>query len=387
MTTLSELIVFWTAFVLVLGFVIVTCLKQRVIFAKKPRYYFGFLIWGIASVVYFLAVRWIPDLIGLVNYLRGEMVNEYTRSIGWSKVLLLDMCPFLSIFMPVYYGFFPRCKLNKLLASISIFTGSITLYAIKYSPIANFDFQYLFFGIIPNRLYFLMHFNIVVFGMAILLVHYEPFVKIDFIHVMYVGAIYLLYAYVLKLIFSVEYNVTGLVVNDWIINNQSGVMGEYYLAGKIINLTFPNVYGVVIVAFLACCWLVMLLHNCRYQLLVHYYCFWTKKKVVPNSAYFQTPIDHLVSLPDKPQLHYAGRLDFVTFWKAHWQMAWVSHSWWMRGYCLICGVFIFYFPAIVVQYGLQKIYCWLVDYEQIKSSKQPPVAPKLPPIHSKAHEV
>lgn len=78
------------------------------------------------------------------------------------------------------------------------------MYALVYSPQTVVDFEYVFLGIAPNKLYFIMHFNVVALGAVILAADPRRFVLRDFSVVVYLGGVYLLFVYVFKSVFAVE---------------------------------------------------------------------------------------------------------------------------------------------------------------------------------------
>ncbi|MDQ0513761.1 hypothetical protein J2Z62_000199 [Mycoplasmoides fastidiosum] len=227
-------------------------------FALKPKVkYWLFAFWGGIAVIYFVAARWGLDFSNWLNL--SNAAPDYQYSIAYSKVFLLDMCPFLSVFMGLNLIFDKKRKITRQLATISIFTGGITLYALKITSMGPVNAEFIFLGFYPNRLYFLMHYNIVFMGAIILAAYPKKFDTKALFSTVFMGGIYLLYVYLFIRFGNVQWNVTGLSVNDW--SNFAGIPGEYYAAGQILGLDFPNNIGATIGVYIGVTWLISFIHN------------------------------------------------------------------------------------------------------------------------------
>ncbi|WP_391592243.1 DUF5378 family protein [[Mycoplasma] cavipharyngis] len=216
--------------------------------------YCFFLIWSLITLFYFIYFRWSFDY---QNYIDNTFsIGSYQYSVAYSKVYLLDMCPFLSVFFPLGLIFDLKKKIIRQLAVISIFTGSVTLYAIVITETNPITLQYIFLGIEPNRLYFIMHFNLVFMGAMTLAIYRH---KTKIFPTIIIGGLYLLYVYLFVYYRQVNWNVTGLHPNDW--SNTQGIQGEYYYTGQIFKLSFPNNIGAVIGIYIAVNIILIFLHN------------------------------------------------------------------------------------------------------------------------------
>lgn len=78
-------------------------------FLKVKRYsYYIYLVINLAWLIYFLATRWGPYIKNLIDsggiqYLKDNwsFLNPANYSVYVSKALLLDMCPFLGLVLPI----------------------------------------------------------------------------------------------------------------------------------------------------------------------------------------------------------------------------------------------------------------------------------------------
>jgi hypothetical protein len=125
----------------------------------------------------------------------------------------------------------------------------INMVGIMFSNDANsgktaiWSAKYIFLGISKNdRLYFMMHFLQIIFGVLILL---NSKVKLwrDFLNCTIFFACFIVYVLFMINIFNVAHGATGLVPGDW------DVGGEYYQVAVFLQLPFPIIalvtFGIV----------------------------------------------------------------------------------------------------------------------------------------------
>lgn len=334
-------------------------------YIQKTQYKF-FCVYSIITLVYFFAARWVSDFNTLITL--DANANNVITSLGMSKVFLLDMCPFLVVCLPLALFFDKKQKIVQHLSVISIFTGSITLYALVYETKTIVNFEYIFLGIFPNKLYFIMHFNIVLMGVIILVLNQKKFQYFDFAIVIFLGGIYLLYVFLFKTIFNINWNVTGLSINDWsIINNYQG---EYYLTGIILKTSFPNVYGIVIASYIGAVWGIMLFHNGWWIMLKHFNLFLSfkiQKKIMNEST--KSPIADIVSYDHQNKMNWEGQLPAKIFFKAYWHIVWTSSSIWSKIFFITLLFFVLFFISLPFQFIFKKTYCLV--YNKIHNQKFP----------------
>lgn len=222
--------------------------------------YYFYLITSIIALIYFIAFRWAWDLKDWIdgngnNYLGGLAVVK-------SKVLLLDMCPFLAVFMPIVLMIDRKRQFAPAIAFFAIVGAGITIFGQimfeKVGPNGDYDlrnttwWEYIFF----NKLYFIMHFYIFIMALIIILNSISfDWKRIAMAH----GYAIAFFTYITIIVFTldVDQNATGIVENDWI-------GGQYHILGTFftnLGLRWP---WIPIVAFsLVWIWilLMMLIRN------------------------------------------------------------------------------------------------------------------------------
>lgn len=222
--------------------------------------YTFYLVTSTIALIYFIVFRWIWDLKDWIdgndnNYIGGLAVVK-------SKVLLLDMCPFLAVFMPVVLIIDRKRRFVPAIAFFAIVGAGITIFGQvmfeKVGPNGNNHlinttwWEYIFF----NKLYFIMHFYIFVMALIVIL----NSVSFDKTRVLMAhGYAIAFFTYVIIMVFTlnIDRNATGIVENDWI-GGQYDVLGTFF---SNLGLRWPLI---PIVAFsLVWIWilLMMLIRN------------------------------------------------------------------------------------------------------------------------------
>lgn len=218
--------------------------------------YWFYLTIGIIGLVYFVAGRWGFDIANLIqagglqgvlnspsNHLGMQVNNDldYESSILVSKAFLLDMCPFMCLCLAITFIADPKRKALKVIAPWAIFGGTITLFGgVLFEAIpANMSYaEYIFVGQTDpnNRLYFIMHFYLFVFGI-IGLVASQRLSLNDFLYSCIYASLYLIYVKVMVDQTHCAWNATGMVANDWL-------NGEYKAVYDVLQLGFPAIQAV-----------------------------------------------------------------------------------------------------------------------------------------------
>lgn len=202
-------------------------------FAKRlfANYWFYAIIATI-GLIYFLALRWIWDL--------KDWIDGKNLTFIKSKVLLLDMCPFLAVAMSITMLIDRKRKFLPVLAWFAIVGAGITIFGqIMFEQVGpngstpylqNLTWwEYTFF----NQLYFMMHFYI--FIIAWIIVLNSPSFNWSRIFSAHLYAIsYFLYVSVMIFSLDIKFNATGLVINDWKPGGQYQVIGAWFS-----QLTWP----------------------------------------------------------------------------------------------------------------------------------------------------
>lgn len=209
---------------------------------KKYSFKYPFIIYFISvfCLLYFLIARYIPDLIDLIKYQNtNNNLNEYQnylKAVYLSKALLLDACPFIAMFLPLSIIFNKQMDIAKHLAPLGIIGSWVTIFGqVIWDDIAMNDYlKYLFIGMVPNRLYFMMHWLSLLLSLYVLILCKHFNLK-DLIFTFAFYIIWFVYMVILVLSFDIKYNATGLVANDWL----DPIYGEYYKVYTFWKLPYP----------------------------------------------------------------------------------------------------------------------------------------------------
>lgn len=187
---------------------------------------------GIFGLAYFIVFRYYQDVINLIN----NQNSMFNISIYWSKVLLLDMCPFMYVFLNLCFIFDYKNKLIKTACLWSIIGSSITIIG----SIWNVDYNgnplvYIFLGSDEGQLYYFIHAYMLIFGTFFFVYNNRHrFVDVFVSHLL--PSLYLIYVLIIVKTLNITQNATGLVEYDWVNTN-----GEYHLVYQLLKLKFPQI--------------------------------------------------------------------------------------------------------------------------------------------------
>ena len=188
--------------------------------------YWFYAITAVIALIYFISLRWIWDL--------QDWINGKNLHFIKSKVLLLDMCPFLAVAMSITMLIDRNRKFLPILACFAIVGAGITIFGqIMFEQVgpngSNLHLQnitwweYTFF----NQLYFMMHFYI--FIIAWITILNSPSFNWSRILSAHLYAItYFLYVSTIVFSLDIKFNATGLVINDWKPGGQYQVIGSWF---------------------------------------------------------------------------------------------------------------------------------------------------------------
>lgn len=217
--------------------------------------YWFYVVVAIFGLVYFLLLRWIWDLQAWIN--NDDLGYIGKMSVVKSKVLLLDMCPFLAVAIPFTMLVDRKRRFLPILGWFAIVGAGITIFGQimfeKVGPEGNVHLQkvswweYIFF----NKLYFMMHFYIFIVAWIIIL--NSPSFNGKRITMAHGFALsYFLYVTICVFSLKIDRNATGLVINDWLAGGQYQVIGSWFN-----NLGWP---AIPIVAFsLVWIWIMLMI--------------------------------------------------------------------------------------------------------------------------------
>lgn len=218
---------------------------------KVTNSYIFWFIYSAVALGLFLGLRWIPEIIDYIN--NFNTASDYEKSFMLSKVYLLDICPWLCLVLHISLIINPSRKFAQILSPIAIFGGLITICgSVATDPNASWSIEYIFYGIEPNRAFFLLHFLNVLTGTLVLLNTPKFTLGLHlWTYIVLLG--YILYIALIIFIYqgTIFCNVTGLLPYDWT------EIGEYGQFTEIFKIPYPwsivFVYGsaVIIMIILA----------------------------------------------------------------------------------------------------------------------------------------
>ncbi len=218
------------------------------VYKITKKYWFTCII-SIIFLVYFIIFRYVPDLMTAIEKGYTPNTNDYgyTYSFYASKTLLLDLCPLMMFLIPLALIVDPTKNFAKVLAPLGLMGAVVTLFggvpfdeAVAHLSWSNF-WKYIFLGVDHdgslNRLYFMMHYMLLVISLITLL-NSSQFTKWSMLgaHAFFIG--FLIYALSLSHCFNITNNVTGLVEHDWY---GGGVYNQYGTLYKMLPMSFPGI--------------------------------------------------------------------------------------------------------------------------------------------------
>ena len=251
MTSLGLGLVLFTIAMMVLICILHWFIKPSI---KKQRIlYASLVLFSIAWIIYFIVLRWsfnIQNLIdeggipGSKDQLNWFEINSYRYSYMISKVLLLDLCPFMALVFPITIIISgPSLKIARTIAPAAMFGGFITVFfgcafdSLDETSLA----EYIFIGAGNNKLYFLMHFIILILGLIVYLNSPRFTWKSTLaFHLFMIG--YLLYVFILMKTLNLTNNVTGEAYGDWF--PIGGGQPEYGAVVEFLPLDYPSIMWV-----------------------------------------------------------------------------------------------------------------------------------------------
>lgn len=197
--------------------------NNKIYFKVVNSYYFWIVI-GLLFLIYFIAARYswnMMDYFDLDNAIKKNdptlgLNNEmWRRSYFISRVFLLDLCPFLTVSLSI---FLIIDKTRIFAKSISIFCligGTLAiLFGVGFDKRNGSIFQYIFLGDGENKMYFMIHYLIIIISLSLLL-NTKTFTKYSFFGGLLVIAIFLIYASIVAKTLNITNNVSGAVKGDY----------------------------------------------------------------------------------------------------------------------------------------------------------------------------
>ncbi len=234
--------------------ILLFCMMGLLFYFKKWKWKWWYTsIFAFFVLIYFISGRWGFELHDCISYQfinKNNTYNNSSASILISKAFLLDMCPFLVLTLSLFATNKWTINFAKIIAPIALWTSSSTLFlaiSINNEPLT---IQYVFLGIYPNLLFFMMHYLMMMLAL-ILMMDTKNYKWWWIIIAFLVIFLYIAYIFLIKNITGVNWNLTGLTKNDWIITYHTKVInngleiiiykhyGEYYNLGHFFHIPYP----------------------------------------------------------------------------------------------------------------------------------------------------
>lgn len=189
-------------------------------FTKKlySKYWFYSIV-SIIYLIYFIALRYSMNISDLISFNINDYspdIRGYVRSFTLSKVFLLDLCPLMSLFLPLSLIIDKTRNAAKVLSLFGLLGGFVTIFSnlIFVTNINVNIFQFIFIGESPNHLFFFSHYFIALLSL-IVLSNSKKFNKWSVIGAILFFAIFVGYVLIISRIFKIQCNTTGLTEGDW----------------------------------------------------------------------------------------------------------------------------------------------------------------------------
>lgn len=189
-------------------------------YTKKvyTSYYF-YLIVSILYLIYFVVLRYSRNIEDLINF-DAHKFNvyeiDYMSSFTKSKVLSLDLCPMISILLPLSLIFDKTRTTSKVFALYGLLGGIVTIFSsvIFVKEISINYFEFIFVGEDPNYLFFFSHYFIALLSL-IVLCNSKKFTKWSWLGSLLFISLFISYIAIMSSCLNIKCNTTGLTQGDW----------------------------------------------------------------------------------------------------------------------------------------------------------------------------
>ena len=237
MSNLGILILLISLFSIIL--VIIFNKWTKVVFIN---YYF-YLIISILYLTYFILFRYVRD----IQFFKENDINffieydPYTYSFRTSKIFLLDLCPMISMLLPISLIFDKTRNTSKVLSLYGFLGGALTIFGnlIFTNDVDIPIWKFIFIGDDPNYLMFSSHYIVMILSLIVIL-NSKKFTKWSILGTLIFIVLFILYITIISNLFNIECNTTGLKKGDWIKpDNVRNWYCEYGFLQNILNLTYP----------------------------------------------------------------------------------------------------------------------------------------------------
>ena len=199
---------------------------------------------GIVMLSYFLIFRYIPDINLLIENKDSLLNGSIRLSLLYSKALLLDMCPLSFVLLSISLIFDKSRSTSKVIAPVALLGGIITIFGeITFYNQNDLNdtkwYEFIFVGTInndgtiSNRIYFFMHFFLIVMSLLVIL-NSKSYTRYSLYGTSLFYVFWFIYMQIIINTLNIKCNATGLVEFDW-------YYGQYSKVYEIYELDFPYI--------------------------------------------------------------------------------------------------------------------------------------------------
>lgn len=268
-----------------LGLVSIFLLFLFITFGVLIRIYSYNKIWfkisktliGLFLLIWFILVRYIDNVENFILINNNPLSSQLERSTYYSKVLLLDLCPFMYVALSFCLIFDWNFKITSYISLWSMIGSYITIigsvWGSKLEPNQTW-YNYVFVQSIEGKLYYFIHIVMMTFG-TMMFIYCNKYNFKDIINVYYVIISYMIYIVIISKTLNITNNVTGTVEYDW-------VYGEYYVVHQFFGFSDNNWLSTMFLSYFLVWVLMNILILLRFFISVPSYRFFFFAKMYNN---------------------------------------------------------------------------------------------------------
>ncbi len=200
--------------------IILLMISQRWLKKLYSSYWFVF-IFSVAFLLYFFIFRYsinIEEFLEIKDHLQIVKSDyPYEYSFRYSKILLLDMCPLISVLLPISLIIDKTRNTSKVLSLFGFLGGFITIF-FSMSTVNEISvplWKYIFIGEGVNYIMFYFHYLMLLLSLIVLM-NSKRFTKWSVLGTLLFATLFICYVLGISSTKGIECNVTGLRKGDWV---------------------------------------------------------------------------------------------------------------------------------------------------------------------------
>lgn len=243
---------------------------QKKVLNVKIVDWIKYFIIALIIILYFF-VRWTPALINVIKYnLFNQLPSEF-RSANISILLMLDLCSFLGILLPITLLIDKNKKFVPAVAVLSVLGGFATMFfTVPEMYNVPFNAKLFFIGNLnigdgshDEPLMFLMHYWMICIGLNVI-VWRSKITLWDTFKVVILILSYLAYILAISRGFNIQTHVTAVVQGDFVKLNESYYANNKYYALPSYEV-FCEIFGTtswqlgIVAAWTSFAWITLLI--------------------------------------------------------------------------------------------------------------------------------